>query len=173
MKEGCLFYTVLLLFFILFAKNGLGNINALIVENNPFYGLSNEKVKSVESTTNDNLINIKLEYSPEKIHPGSPEFFKVILHYKNNNQSVFHADTDVIITKNGKELYKESNEFSQPYVHTPNGIVLSSYKFPSAGHYVISIKVVGINFMPVSPKQVNFATNISEFNHNYLVNIAE
>ena len=66
MKEGGLFYTLLLLFFILFAKNELGKINALIVEINPFYGLSNKKVKSVDSTTDDNLINIKLEHSPLK-----------------------------------------------------------------------------------------------------------
>ncbi len=130
-------------------------------------------MKSVESTTKDNLINIKLEYSPQTIQPSSPEFFKVTLLYKSNNQSVLHADTDVIITKNGKELYKESNQFSQGYVHTPNGIVLSSYKFPAAGQYIISVKVMGINFMPVSPKEVNFVANITESNHNYQVNIAK
>ncbi len=173
MKQGCLFYIVILLVFILFAKNEPGNINALIVENNPFYGLSNEKIESIEPTTNDNLINIKLEYAPQSIQTSSPEFFKATLFYKNNNQRVLHADTDITITKDGKELHKESNEFSQPYVHTPNGIVLSSYKFPRSGQYVISIKVVGINFMPVDPKQVNFATNITESNGNYLVNIAK
>jgi len=173
MKEGRSFYIFLLLIFILFAKNEKEDINALIVENNPFYGLSNEKVKSVESSSNDNLINIKLEYSPETFQPGSPEFFKGILFYKNNNQSVLHADTDVLITKNGKVLYKESNAFSQGYVHTPNGIFLSSYKFPGAGHYIISVKVAGVNFIPVTPKQVNFATNITDSNHEYQVNIAK
>ena len=173
MKEGCLFYTLLLLFFILFAKNELRNINALIVEDNPFYGLSNKKVKSVDSTTDDNLINIKLEHSPQTIKKVSPEFFKVTLFYKNNNQNVLHGDTDIIITKNGKALYKESSEFSQGYVHTPNGIVLSSYKFPGPGQYVISVKVVGINFMPVEPKQVNFAANVTESKDKYLVNITK
>ena len=173
MKETAVFHVLLLLVFILFTRNELGNINALIVENNPFYGLSNEKVKSVESTTKDNLINIRLDYSPQTIQRGSPEFFKVNLFYKNNNQSVLHADTDVIITKNGKELYKESNQFLQGYVHTPNGIVLSSYKFPSAGQYGILLKVVGINFMPVDPKQVNFAANITESDDKYQVNIAK
>lgn len=62
-------------------------------------------MKSVESTANDNFINIKLEYSPEIFQPGSPEFFKGTLFYKNNNQSVLHADTDIMINKNGKELY--------------------------------------------------------------------
>jgi hypothetical protein len=130
-------------------------------------------VKSIESTTDDNLINIKLEYAPQSIQTSSPEFFKATLFYKNNNQRVLHADTDIITAKDGKEFYKESNEFSQPYVHTPNGIVLSSYKFPGSGQYVISIKVVGINFMRVDPIQVNFATNITESNGNYLVNIAK
>ncbi|HKX21243.1 MAG TPA: hypothetical protein VJM74_06190 [Nitrososphaeraceae archaeon] len=173
MKEGRSFYIFLLLIFILFAKNEKEDINALIVENNPFYGLSNEKVKSVESSSNDNLINIKLEYSPETFQPGSPEFFKGTLFYKNNNQSVLHADTDIMITNNGKELYKESTQFSQGYVHTPNGIVLSSYKFPGAGQYIISVKIAGINFIPITPKQVNFVANITESNHNYQVNIAK
>ena len=173
MKEGYIFYTLLLVVIILFAKSELENVNALIVENNPFYGLSIKKVKSVESTTDDNLINIKLEYSPETFQLGSPEFFKATLFYKNNNQSVLHADTDIMITKNGKELYKESTQFSQGYVHTPNGIVLSSYKFPGAGQYIISVKIAGINFIPITPKQVNFVANITESNHNYQVNIAK
>jgi hypothetical protein len=172
MSLGRSFHIILSLAFILLLKNEPGNLNALIVENNPFYGLDNEKVNSIESTTDDNLINIKLEYAPKTFQTGTPEFFKVTLFYKNN-QRVLHADTDVIIAKDGKELYKESNEFSQPYVHTPNGIVLSSYNFPSSGQYVISVKVVGINFMPVDPKQVNFATNITESNDKYLVNIAK
>jgi len=165
-------YPFITLFYFI-CKNELGNINALIVEDNPFYGLSNKKVKSVDSTTDDNLINIKLEHSPQTIKKVSPEFFKATLFYKNNNQSVLHADTDIIITKNGKALYKESSEFSQGYVHTPNGIVLSSYKFPGPGQYVISVKVVGINFMPVEPKQVNFAANVTESKDKYLVNITK
>ena len=70
-------------------------------------------------------------------------------------------------------FYKESSEFSQGYVHTPNGIVLSSYKFPGPGQYVILVKVVGINFMPVEPKQVNFAANVTESKDKYLVNITK
>jgi hypothetical protein len=68
MKVGCLFCSIiLLLIFILLPKNELENVNALIVENNPFYGLSNQKIKAVESTTDDNLINVKLEYAPEAL----------------------------------------------------------------------------------------------------------
>jgi len=59
MKVGCLFCSIiLLLIFILLPKNELENVNALIVENNPFYGLSKQKIKAVESTTDDNLINV-------------------------------------------------------------------------------------------------------------------
>ncbi|MGB8027653.1 MAG: hypothetical protein WCE95_08615 [Nitrososphaeraceae archaeon] len=63
-----------------------------------------------------------------------------------------HADTDIAISKNGKELYKASSEFSKPFVRTPDGIVLSSYKFPDLGQYIIPAKILGINFMPVNPK---------------------
>ena len=172
MRLNYLFYTISFLPLILFSNNGL-NAEAIIIENNPFYGLSNAKIKSIQSLTNDNLINVKLEYAPESTQFGSPEFFKATLFYKNTNQRVLHADMDIIVSKDGKELYKESDEFSQPYVHTPNGIVLSSYKFPSAGQYVVSVKITGINYMPVNPKQVDFATNVTDSDNKYIIEMAK
>jgi hypothetical protein len=171
MTIGCLFHTILLFGFILLLMNGTGNINALIVENNPFYGLSNDKIKFVESNTNDSSTKVKLEYAPTAIQIGSPEFFKATLFYGNTDKIVLHADTDIVISKDGNELYKASNEFSQPFVHTPNGIVLSSYKFPESGQYDITVKILGINFMPVNPKQVNFAANVTDSNDKYLIGI--
>lgn len=172
MKVGCLFCSIiLLLIFILLPENEF--VNALIVENNPFYGLSNQKIKAVESTTDDNLINVKLEYAPEAFKIGIPEFFKATLFYKDTNEIALHADTDIVISRDGKELFKESSGYSKPYVHTPNGIVLSSYKFPDSGQYVISVKVLGLNFMPVNPKQVNFATNVTHSNDKYLIQIGK
>jgi hypothetical protein len=56
-------------------------------------------------------------------------------------------------------------------VHTPNGIVLSSYKFPDSGQYVITVKVLGINFMPVSPMHASFITEVIDSNNKYLVEI--
>jgi hypothetical protein len=158
---------------ILLSEDEVAVVNGVIVENNPFYGLSNEKIKAVESITDDNLIKIKLEYAPELIEIGSPEFIKVTLYLADKNEIALHADTDIIVSKNGKELYKASNEFSQPFVHTPNGIVLSSYKFPDSGQYVITVKVLGLNFMPVSPKQASFNTNVTDSNNKYLVEIVK
>ena len=172
MKVGCLFCSIiLLLIFILLPENEF--VNALIVENNPFYGLSNQKIKAVESTTDNNLINVKLEYAPQAFKIGIPEFFKATLSYKDTNEIALHADTDIVISRDGKELFKESSGYSKPYVHTPNGIVLSSYKFPDSGQYVISVKVLGLNFMPVNPKQVNFATNVTHSNDKYLIQIGK
>ena len=171
MKIACLFHTTLLLGIILLLVNGTGNINALIVENNPFYGLSNDEIKIVESTTDDNLTKIKLEYAPTAFQIGSPEFFKATLFHGNTDKIVLHADTDIVISKDGKELYKASNQFSQPFVHTPNGIVLSSYNFPESGQYIITIKILGINFMPVNPRQVNFTANVTDSNEKYLIDI--
>ena len=136
MKVGCLFCSIiLLLIFILLPKNKLENVNAFII---------NQKIKAVESTTDDNLINVKLEYAPEAFKIGIPEFFKATLSYTDTKERALHADTDIVISKDGKEVFKESSGYSKPYVHTPNGIVLSSYKFADSGQYVISVKSPGI-----------------------------
>jgi hypothetical protein len=172
MKLVWIFSSIIFSSIIIFlSENEVAVVNGVIVENNPFYGLSNAKINSVESITNDKLIRIKLEYAPEVIEIGSPEFFKVTLFHADKNEIALHADTDIVVSKNGKELYKASNEFSQPFVHTPNGIVLSSYKFPDSGQYVITVKVLGINFMPVSPMYASFTTEVIDSNNKYLIDI--
>ena len=174
MKLVWIFSSIIFSSIIIFlSENEVAVVNAVIVENNPFYGLSKAKINSVESITNDNLIRIKLEYAPEVIEIGSPEFFKITLYYADKNEIALHADTDIVVSKNGKELYKASNEFSQPFVHTPNGIVLSSYKFPDSGQYEITVKVLGINFMPVSLTHASFTTEVIDSNNTYLVEIVK
>ena len=170
MKGLPLLHIILLLSFILILKIP-ANVSGLIFENNPFYGLNNDPIRSVEAIIDDNLIKVKLEYAPSAIQIGSPEFFRATLYYNDKNEIVLHADTDILISKNGKELYKASSEFSQPFVHTPNGIVLSSYKFPDSGQYIITAKILGINFMPVSPKQVDFTVNVTESDDKYDIDI--
>ena len=167
-----LFRIILLFGFVLILKVPL-SASGLIYENNPFYGLSNHAIRSVESVTGDHLIKVKLEYAPSAIQIGSPEFFRATLFYNEKNEIVLHADTDIAISKNGKELYKASSEFSQPFVHTPNGIVLSSYKFPDSGQYVTTAKILGINFMPVNPKQVYFMINVTESHDKYNIEIGK
>lgn len=168
-----LFRIILLFGFVLILKVPL-SASGLIYENNPFYGLSNHAIRSVESVTGDHLIKVKLEYAPSAIQIGSPEFFRAtLLFYNEKNEIVLHADTDIAISKNGKELYKASSEFSQPFVHTPNGIVLSSYKFPDSGQYVVTAKILGINFMPVNPKQVDFMINVTESHDKYNIEIGK
>ena len=167
-----LFHIILLFGFILILKVPL-SVSGLIVENNPFYGLSNDPIRSVESITVDNLTRVKLEYAPSEIQIGSPEFFRVTLIHNEKNEIVLHADTDITISKNGKDLYKASSEFSQPFIHTPNGIVLSSYKFPDSGQYIITAKILGINFMPIDPKDVNFTVNVTDSNDKYNIEISK
>jgi hypothetical protein len=167
-----LFHIILLFSFVLILKVPL-SVSGIIFENNPFYGLSNDPIRSIESITDDNLIRVKLEYTPSAIQIGSPEFFRATLFYNEKNEIVLHADTNIAISKNGKELYKASSEFSQPFVHTPNGIVLSSYKFPDSGQYIITAEILGINFMPVNPKQVDFIVNVTESNDKYNIEIGK
>ena len=51
-------FNYFLLIFVLLSNNDLANVSAVIVENNPFYGLSSEKINTVESTTDDKLIKL-------------------------------------------------------------------------------------------------------------------
>lgn len=53
--------TILLIILVLMSENQSGNVLAVIVENNPFYGLSNAKINSVENLTNDKQIKVRLE----------------------------------------------------------------------------------------------------------------
>ena len=75
MKGLPLLHIILLLSFILILKIP-ANVSGLTFENNPFYGLSYDPIRSVESITDDNLIKVKLEYAPSAIQIGSPEFFR-------------------------------------------------------------------------------------------------
>ena len=172
MTSLSLFHIVLLFSFVLILQIPLST-SGQVFENNPFYGLSNAPIRSIESITEDNLIKVKLEYAPSTIQVGSPEFFRVTLIYNEKNEIVLHADTDIVISKNGKDLYKASSGFSQPFVHTPNGIVLSSYKFPDSGQYILSTKILGINFMPINPIQVDFVVNVTESNDKYNIEIGK
>src|ERR1051325_6553753 len=171
MTAASLFHIVLLFSFFLILKMPL--TNGQVFENNPFYGLSNAPIRSIEAITDDHLIKVKLEYAPSTIQVGSPEFFRVTLIHNEKNETVLHADTDIVISRNGKDLYKASSGFSQPFVHTPNGIVLSSFKFPDSGQYILSAKIVGINFMPINPIQVDFVVNVTESNDKYNIEIGK
>jgi hypothetical protein len=171
-KEITCFSLILFFVFLLLLHYEQAYIHGQVVENNPFYGMSSAKISSVDSITNDSLINVKLEYSPNLVEPSSPEFFKVTLTYNATNQIVKHADSDIVISKDGLELYKASDEFSVPIVHTPNGLVLTSYSFQEPGQYTFSVNIVGIYFNPVTPKQVNFTVNVSESNDKYLIDIS-
>jgi hypothetical protein len=157
---------------ILLSQSWFGIVLAVTVENNPFYGLSNTRINSIENLTNDKIIKVKMEYTTETIDLVSPVFFKITLYYSNTNKVVFHADTDVMISKDDNELFRESSQYSQPFVHTPNGIVLSSFKFPEAGQYLITVKILGINFVPIAPTDANFVADVTNLGDKYGINIS-
>jgi hypothetical protein len=71
-----LFHIILLFGFVLILKVPL-SISGIIFENNPFYGLSNNPIRSTETKTDDNSIRLKLEYAPSAIQIGEPELFRV------------------------------------------------------------------------------------------------
>ena len=98
MNASPLFQIVLLFGSVLILKVPL-SASGLVFENNPFFGLSNNPIRSVESITDDNLIKVKLEYAPSAIQIGSPEFFRATLFHNEKNEIVLHADTDIAYIK--------------------------------------------------------------------------
>lgn len=117
-KKYFFYFIVLLIIFVLVSKIAKDYVAGAIDENNPFYGISTAQIHSTATSTDDNLINIQLDYAPNLVERNSPEFFIVTLTYYGTNQIVKHADSDIIITKDGQELYKALVEFSRHSVHT-------------------------------------------------------
>lgn len=68
-----LFRIIFLFGFVVILKVPL-SASGLMFENNPFYGLSNDPIRSVESITDDNLIRVKLEDAP---FSNSNWFFRI------------------------------------------------------------------------------------------------
>jgi len=42
-----------------------------------------------------------------------------------------------------------------------------------SGQYIITAKILGINFIPVNPKQVDFIVNVTELNDKYNIEIGK
>ena len=173
-RKKCFFYWTLLLvtFILLVSKSHTPLVYAVEVQNNPFYGLSDAEIHSFEAATEDKSINVRLEHSPKIFKNDNTEFFRISLFHNENQQRALHTDCDLIISKNGKELFKASNDFSQPFIHTASGIFLSSYEFRDLGNYTITIKIMGINYLPVVTKQVNFTATIANSSNENMINVA-
>lgn len=87
--------------------------------------------------------------------------FRVGFLQPDKNQLQEHVDFNFIIIKNGKEVFRASNQTGQPNIplHSIPGtmdIPIYTYDFQKSGEYAIKIPVVGILFNPIKPEEADF-----------------
>jgi hypothetical protein len=135
---------------------------SLVVANNPFYSMSNAKIQGVKGLTSDGKLLVELEYSPEVVKKDEFTFFRINFFDIDSNDRTRHVDCDLIVRKSGTELFKASKQYGEPLIHSPNGILLTSFGFNETGRYTLSVEVGGLNFFPIKPLFVDFFATTSK-----------
>jgi hypothetical protein len=122
--------------------------------------MSDATIHSISGYTTDNSLFIELEYGPDKVKKDEHTFFKINIFNSGSKERTSHVDCDLVVKTNGTEVFKASDEYGEPSIHTTDGIMLTQYKFNQIGKYTISVVVEGLNFLPVKPLAVNFTANV-------------
>jgi hypothetical protein len=121
------------------------------------YATSNSTV--LRNSTNASSLEVLLvplsNVSREEMH------FRVGFLQPNTNELQRHVDFNFIIIKDGKEVFRASNQTGQPQIplHSIPGtmdITLFTYDFQKIGEYIIKIPVFGILFNPIIPEEAEF-----------------
>jgi len=91
----------------------------------------------------------------------------------NNQTRLRHADCDLIIEKNNIELFKLSSKYGESVYPSISGTLLTSYQFDETGIYKISVKLEGINFIPIVPVYTSFNVAVSSnSSENFSISLA-
>jgi hypothetical protein len=133
---------------------------SLVVANNPFYSMSDAKIHSVKGKTTDGKHFVVLDYSPDVVKKGELTFFRINFFNSDDKDRTRHVDCDLIISGKGK-LFKASEQYGEPLIHSPDGIMLTSFDFNQTGKYMISVEIAGLNFFPIKPLYVDFTASVS------------
>ena len=72
-----------------------------------------------------------------------------------------HIDYDLIITDSeGNRVFSAAAATNQPVLHTEPGVVTIPYRFEQDGSYTITVEMVGILFLPITPETAEFQVNV-------------
>lgn len=121
------------------------------------YATSNSTI--LKSSTNASSLEVLLvplsNVSNKEMH------FRVGFLQPNTNELQRHVDFNFIVVKEGKEVFRASNQTGQPHIplHSIPGtmdIPLFTYDFQKIGEYTIKIPVFGILFNPILPEEAEF-----------------
>jgi len=137
-----------------------------IVANNPFYSMSDAGIHSIKGETSDGKILVDLQYSPNLVKKDELTFFKINFFNSNDKDRTRHVDCDFIIRNSKEVLFKSSEQYGEPSIHSPDGIMLTSFGFNKTGEYKISVEVEGLNFFPIKPLYVDFRASVTRMPDN-------
>lgn len=137
-----------------------------IVANNPFYSMSDAGIHSVKGKTSDGKILVDLQYSPNLVKKDELTFFKINFFNSDDKDRTRHVDCDFMIRNSKGVLFKSSEQYGEPSIHSPDGIMLTSFGFNKTGEYKISVEVEGLNFFPIKPLYVDFTATVTRMSDN-------
>ena len=143
--------------------------NASVVNNTNASGVNNTNsgskiaimsISSASTTTSTDAksLNVKIEPSPFPVTAGDVKLKISFLQPTNIVQ--VHVDYDVSIMKDNQEIFRASSVTGQPLLHTAEGVVTIPYKFDQPGKYLITVSVMGINFIPIRTEVANFNLDV-------------
>jgi hypothetical protein len=111
--------------------------------------------------TSDGILDVKLESTPNPIKSGQETNYKVTFLQKGTDTVQVHIDYDFVILKdNSTEVFKASQQTSQPLLHTAEGIVTIPFTLKESGSYIIRVSVMGINFIPIATEFADFSVKV-------------
>ena len=121
------------------------------------YATSNDTI--LRSQTNASSLEALLV--PLSNVSGEEMHFRIGFLQPNTDELQRHVDFNFIVLKDGKEVFRASNQTGQPNIplHSIPGtmdIPLFTYNFQKSGEYTIKIPVFGILFNPIIPEEAEF-----------------
>lgn len=125
----------------------------------PAFASNNSNGTVLRSLTNGSSLEVLLAPLPSTADEETQ--FRVGFLQPNKTELQEHVDFDFIALKNGKEVFRASNQTGQPNIplHSIPGtmdIPIFTYDFQKTGEYTIKIPVFGILFNPIQPEETEF-----------------
>ena len=88
--------------------------------------------------------------------------FKIFFYQPDTEQIQVHIDYDLLIFKDGSQIFSAAQQTGQPLLHTAEGMVTIPFSFPSVGEYNVKVNLYGINFIPLNPEEITFNISVNQ-----------
>jgi hypothetical protein len=117
----------------------------------------------MKKTTSGGSLDVVLQPLPTPVVKSTQTSFKITFDQKGSSNVQLQIDYDVIILKDGKQLFQATSLVCHPGqpLHTAEGVVTIPYPFQQPGGYSVNVMVYGILFNPINPESAQFQINVA------------